>query len=57
MTNKKETLNNMSAVVAVTLLTTGAVCGTASAITGNDAGLLANSGIILAGEIVRNKKE
>lgn len=55
--SKKEAKNNMTAVVAVTLIGTAAITGTASAITNNEAGLIASSAVAVAGEIVRNKKE
>lgn len=55
--SKKELKNNVTAVVAATLIGTGAIAGTASALTNNDEGLISSSVVMIAGEIVRNKKE
>jgi len=57
MSSKEETKNTLSAVVAATLIGTGAIAGTTAALTNNDTGLITSSGILIAGEIVRNKKE
>ena len=57
MSSKEETKNTLSAIVAATLIGSGAIAGIGSAITNNETGLLTSSGILIAGEVVRNKKE
>lgn len=57
MSSKEEPKNTLSTIVAATLIGTGAIAGIGSAITNNEAGLITNSGILIAGEIVRNNKK
>lgn len=53
--SKEQTKTTVANVVALTLIATGATCGVASAVTGNDAGLITSSIVVVAGEAVRKK--
>ena len=53
--SKEQDKTTMATVVAVTLTAMGATYGVASAVTNNDAGLMASSVVVIAGELVRKK--
>lgn len=55
--SKKQDKNTMATVVAVSLTVMGATCGVASAATDNDAGLVASSIVLIAGEAVRKSND
>lgn len=55
MTSKEKIKSEIATVVAVSLTVIGATCGVASAVNGNDAGLIASSVVMIAGEAVRQK--
>ena len=55
MAQKEKIKSEMATVVAVSLTVMGATCEVASAVNGNDAGLIASSVVIIAGKAVRKK--